>query len=464
MPAAAKASLIGASASDQDRLAQARVVEGVGGARDLRLLAFGEDDALGRIAHLGEDAVQPAGHGIEPARQPGHVALHVDDRPARNARSPSPPWRRRAALGDQARIERRRDDVVGAVLHLPAEEGGGDLVGHILARQLCQRLGGGDLHGLVDGRGLHVERAAEDEGKAQHVVDLVGVVGAAGGDDGVRAHLGDLLRRDLGIGIGHGEDDRLVRHRLHHLLGHGAGGGQAEEGVGSLQRIGQRARLGLDGEARLPLVHAFLAAAVDHALGVAQQHVLLGHAHGGEQVHAGDAGGAGAVDDQLEVLDVAPRQLQRIDEAGGGDDGGAVLVVVEDGDVEQLLELLLDDEAVRRLDVLQVDAAEAGAQVAHAVDDGVDVGRVDQDVDGVDVGEALEQRALALHHRLGRHARRDCRAPGSPCRWRRRPPGCPCWCSRRRGWGPGRWPAPARPHPASRRATDRAGWSAAWSA
>ena len=88
----------------------------------------------------------------------------------------------------------------------------------------------------------------------------------------------------------------------------------------------------------------------------------LGHAHRRQQLQAGDAGRAGAVDDELEVLEVAARQLQRIEQAGGGDDGGAVLVVVEDGDVEQLLQLLLDDEAVGRLDVLQVDAAEARAR------------------------------------------------------------------------------------------------------
>ena len=102
----------------------------------------------------------------------------------------------------------------------------------------------------------------------------------------------------------------------------------------------------------------------------------------------------------LQRLDVAAGQLERVDEAGGGDDRRAVLVVVEDRDVEQLLQLLLDDEAVGRLDVLQVDAAERRAEVAHAVDEGVDVFGVDQQVDGVDVGEALEQRALAFHHRL----------------------------------------------------------------
>src|SRR5262249_32449234 len=117
---------------------------------------------------------------------------------------------------------------------------------------------------------------------------------------------------------------------------------------------------------------------------------------------AGDAGCTRAVDDQLELLDGAARQLQRVDEAGGGDDGGAVLVVVEHRDVEQLLELLLDDEAVGRLDVLQIDAAEGGAEVAHAVDDRLGIGRIDQDVDAVDVGEALEESALALHDGLGR--------------------------------------------------------------
>src|SRR5207247_2313853 len=140
--------------------------------------------------------------------------------------------------------------------------------------------------------------------------------------------------------------------------------------------------------------------AIDHAFRVAQKHVALGHAHRRQQVHAGDARGARPVDDQLEVGDVAPGQLQRVEQPGCGDDGRAVLVVVEHGNVQQLFQLLLDDEAVRRLDVLQVDPAEGGAEIAHAVDDGVDVGRIDQDVDAVDVGKALEERALALHHRL----------------------------------------------------------------
>ena len=61
---------------------------------------------------------------------------------------------------------------------------------------------------------------------------------------------------DLGIGIGHGEDDRLLRHLLDHFGLERAGGGKAEEDVGALQRLLQRARVGVGGMGGLPLVHA----------------------------------------------------------------------------------------------------------------------------------------------------------------------------------------------------------------
>ena len=86
---------------------------------------------------------------------------------------------------------------------------------------------------------------------------------------------------------------------------------------------------------------------------------------------------------------------------GGGDDRGAVLVVVEDRDVHQLAQALLDDEALGRLDVLEIDAAERRAEISHRVDEFVRVLRADLEVDRIDVGEALEQHRLAFHHRLG---------------------------------------------------------------
>ena len=99
---------------------------------------------------------------------------------------------------------------------------------------------------------------------------------------------------------------------------------------------------------------------------------------------------------------VAAGEFERVDQAGGGDDGGAVLVVMEDRNVEQFAQLLLDDEAFRRLDVFEIDAAPALAEKFYAIDELVRIFGRNFEIDGIDIGEALEQHRLAFHHRLRR--------------------------------------------------------------
>ena len=57
-------------------------------------------------------------------------------------------------------------------------------------------------------------------------------------------------------------------------------------------------------------------------------------------------------------------------------------------------------EALRRLDVFEVDAAEGGLQHLAGADDLVRGRGVQFEIEHVDVGEALEQDALAFHDRL----------------------------------------------------------------
>src|SRR6185295_10089037 len=140
--------------------------------------------------------------------------------------------------------------------------------------------------------------------------------------------------------------------------------------------------------------------------------------HGGQQLEAGNSRRAGTVDHELERFDVAARELEGIEQAGCGNDRSSMLVVVEDRYIQELFELLLDDEAVGCLDILQVNAAEAWSEVAHAVDDGFRVGRIDQQIDGINIGEAFEKGSLALHYRLCRLCpeiakTENCRAVGN---------------------------------------------------
>ncbi len=126
------------------------------------------------------------------------------------------------------------------------------------------------------------------------------------------------------------------------------------------------------------------------------------HAHRLEQFDAGDRRRARPVHHHAAVLDAPAGQFQGVDQPRRGDDRGAVLVVMEHRDIHQLAQTLFDDETFRRLDVFQVDAADALAEKTHAVDEFVDIGGIDLQVDTVDIREPLEQHRLALHHRLRR--------------------------------------------------------------
>ncbi len=209
-----------------------------------------------------------------------------------------------------------------------------------------------------------------------------------------------LLGRDLGVGIGHGEDDRLRRHALHHRGAERTLGREAEEDVGALDRLGQCALGGRRGMGGLPLVHAGFPALVDDPLGVAEEHVLRLEPHSLDEIEAGDAGRTRAVADERRFLDVAARELHGVQHAGRRDDGGAVLVVMEDRNVHEFAQAILDDEAFRRLDVFEVDAAERRPEIAHRRDERVRIFGIDFEIDGIDVGEALEQHRLAFHHGL----------------------------------------------------------------
>src|SRR5690606_7027933 len=139
---------------------------------------------------------------------------------------------------------------------------------------------------------------------------------------------------------------------------------------------------------------------VDDPLGVAEDDVIRRETHRLDQFDARNAGRARAIADQLRRLHVATRDRKRIDQTGGRDDGGAGLVVMKDRDVHQFAQALFDDEAFRGLDVFKVDAAERRPQKPDTVDELFSVFRVHFEVDGIDIGEALEQDRLSLHDRL----------------------------------------------------------------
>ena len=239
-------------------------------------------------------------------------------------------------------------------------------------------------------------------GKQSRLLTWFGIVGAAGGHDDVRTGRPGDVGHDLRHRVGQRQDDRLRRHCRHHLGRQHAGCRKAQEDVGARNDLGQgpgRRRRCVEGLLRR---HLLAAAGVDDALVVDENDVVAPRTHRHQQVEAGDSGRAAPGRDDADVFDALADAAQRVQHRGADDDGSAVLIVVQHRDFHPGAQPFLDDEALGRLDVLEVDGAEGGLEHGDSVGQLLRIVLVHLDVEDVDVGELLEENGLALHHRLCR--------------------------------------------------------------
>ena len=120
-----------------------------------------------------------------------------------------------------------------------------------------------------------------------------------------------------------------------------------------------------------------------------------------QQFDAGERGRSGAAHHQLDLADLLAADLEAVEHGGPDGDRGAVLVVMEYRDFHALAQFPFDQEALRGLDVFEIDGPEGGLQRGDHIDEFVRIGLLDLDVEDIDAGEFLEQHRLAFHHRLG---------------------------------------------------------------
>src|SRR5690606_11080447 len=146
--------------------------------------------------------------------------------------------------------------------------------------------------------------------------------------------------------------------------------GQTDEHIGALKRLGQRTLVGFGGKYRLVLVQ-IVTTSMDHTLAVDHVDVFDLGSHAHQQLHAGRRRSASAQADDLCLLQGLTGDLQSVEHAGRGNDGGTVLVIVEHRNVALLDQGALDLEALRRLDVFQIDATEGDGNALDRVDQGL---------------------------------------------------------------------------------------------
>ena len=236
-------------------------------------------------------------------------------------------------------------------------------------------MGRGELHLVVDRCRPAVERSAKDERKSEDVVHLIRVIRAPGGHDDVVARGARIVVGDFRIGIGHGEHNRIFRHRLHHLLRDDAANGESNEHIRALHRLGERARFGVRCKLLFVRRHVDGAPFENHAVAVGENHVLLAHSEFYVEPQAAHRCGASSADHEFDLLDFFAGDFERVHQRGRRNDRRAVLIVVKHRNLHLALEPLLDLEALRRGDVLQIDAAERRLQQLHRTDERLGIAR-----------------------------------------------------------------------------------------
>ena len=306
-------------------------------------------------------------------------------------------------LRDEARVHGFRNEVVGAEGEVAHVVGAVHDVGHGTACEVGYGSGCRHLHFLVNRRGSRVERTSEDVGETDYVVDLVGIVCAPRAHQHVGAGLHGVLVGDLGHGVGEGEDNRVVGHGAHHLLGEHVAFREAYKHVRACHGLCQSVYVGARGGELALLLVEVLAVGGDDALGVEHHDVLVPGAECHVELRARNGGCARAVHHDACFLDFLARHVERVDQAGGGDNGRAVLVVVHHGDVELCFQAAFYFKTFRGFDVLEVNAAEGRRDGFHGGDKLLRIFFVHLDVEGIDAGIYLEKQALAFHHGLAAH-------------------------------------------------------------
>ena len=208
-----------ARTADQNRFCQPQRYQLLSCVQDARLFAFRQHHAPGLFARLGENRLHEQVSFVDKLAEFLNIGVEVGNRTRGYTGVHCRFGDRRSDLDDQARIERFRNDIFRTKAQILIAVGRGD---HFALFGMCQfryRVDCSQLHLFVNRRGANVQRPAEDEREAQHVVDLVRVVRTPGADDGIFADLLRQRRQNLRFRVSQGEDQRRAGHFFHHLRG-----------------------------------------------------------------------------------------------------------------------------------------------------------------------------------------------------------------------------------------------------
>ena len=266
-----------------------------------------------------------------------------------------------------------------------------DYIRNRLLGQVSDSVYSCQLHFFVDGTCVNVECTAEDIWETDYVVDLVWIVRTACWHQDVRAACHCVLVADFRHRVGKCEYDRVVVHRAQHILREYVTLAQAYENISTLDSLFQSMNVATVCGKDLLLFSEVFAVACNHTLGVEHQDIFHLSTESYIELGTTDGSSTGTIDNDFHLGDVLTCNLKRIFQTCCRDDGSTMLVVMHHRDVESLLQTLFDVEALRSLDVLQVDTTERWSNALYNFTEFFWVFFVNLDIKDIDSTINLEE-------------------------------------------------------------------------
>ena len=141
----------------------------------------------------------------------------------------------------------------------------------------------------------------------------------------------------------------------------------------------------------------------DNALGVEHQDILFLGTQGHIQLGTRDSSGTGTVHHDAYLFDILTVHLKRVLQSGGRNNCRTMLIIMHHGDVERFLQTILNIEALRSLDILQVDTAEGRGDLLHCFAELLGVFFIHLNIEDVNTAVDLEKQSFSFHHGLTAH-------------------------------------------------------------
>jgi hypothetical protein len=141
----------------------------------------------------------------------------------------------------------------------------------------------------------------------------------------------------------------------------------------------------------LERVHTGFSSSVNNTLSITAEDVLWLGTIVLDQLHASDTSSSSSIADNFELGNVFSRDFHSIDQTSEANDGSSVLIIVENWNWHHTLKSFFNVEAVRTLDIFEVNTSERWMKILDNCDKLIWILAIDAEINAINISKFLEK-------------------------------------------------------------------------